>query len=74
MTHKEDLKLQILSNSDAKRQSRLDYLEEGRQLRVAQADEILKLETIKANKLKELQGHGISEKYMGELTRHKIAI
>ena len=59
MTHKEDLKLQIMSNSDVKKQSRLDYLEEGRQLRVAQADEILKLETIKANKLNELKGYGI---------------
>jgi hypothetical protein len=48
-----------MSNSDVKKQSRLDYLEEGRQLRVAQADEILKLETIKANKLNELKGYGI---------------
>ena len=59
MTHKEDLKLQMMSNSDVKKQSRLDYLEEGRQLRVAQADEILKLETIKANKLNELKNYGI---------------
>lgn len=63
-----------MSNSDAKKQSRLDYLEEGRQLRVAQADEILKLETIKTNKLNELKGYGINDKYLGELSRHKIAI
>ena len=74
LSHKEDLKLQIMSNSGVKKQSRLDYLEEGRQLRVAQADEILKLETIKANKLNELKGYGISDKYIGELSRHKIAI
>lgn len=74
LSHKEDLKLQMMSNSGVKKQSRMDYLEEGRQLRVAQADEILKLETIKANKLNELQNYGIQQKYIGELQRHKIAI
>ena len=39
------------NNSDIKKQVRLDYLEEGRVIRMQQADEVLKLETIKKNKL-----------------------
>ena len=49
--HREDLNLQIQQNSAQKKQQRLDFLEEGRKMRMNQADEILKLETIKQNKL-----------------------
>ena len=48
--HKEDVTLQIKQNSDMKKQHRLDFLEEGRKMRLNQADEILKLETIRNNK------------------------
>ena len=74
VNHKMDLKLQINSNSEQKKQQRLDYLEEGRKIRVAQADEILKLETIKTNKLNEMQQVGISDKYQSELARRKIGM
>ena len=56
-----------------KKQQRADYLEEGRKLRLAKADEILKLETIKTNKLNNLQRLGIEDKYLSELERKKVA-
>lgn len=72
--HKNDVQLQIQSNSEIKKQQRQDYLEEGRRVRMAQADEILKLETIKQNKLAMLGTIGISSKYQAELQKKKIAI
>lgn len=56
--------MQIFHNSDHKKQQRLDFMEEGRKLRVSQADEILKLETIKNNKLQSLYDLGIEKKYL----------
>jgi hypothetical protein len=41
---------------------------------MAQADEILKLENIKQNKLNQLKELGIANKYMSDLERKKIAI
>jgi len=41
----------MLNNSDTKKQHRQDFLEEGRKMRVNQADEVLKLETIKSKKI-----------------------
>jgi len=38
------------------------------------ADEVLKLETIKSQKIRELEGLGIHSKYMAELERKKIMI
>jgi hypothetical protein len=49
-------------------------LEEGRKIRVAQADEILKLETIKQNKMNQMRQMGISDKYQSELNKKKIGI
>jgi len=40
---------------------------------MAQADEILKLETIKQNKLNSLRNLGIEAKYLAELERKKVA-
>lgn len=57
----------MYSNSESKKQARLDYMEEGRKLRVGQADEILKLETIKQNKLNSLYDLGIEKKYLSAL-------
>ena len=59
-------------NTEKKKRNRMDYLEEGRKMRVAQADEILKLETIKHQKLNYLQNMGINNKYMADLERKKI--
>ena len=56
----------------SKKQARADYMEEGRKLRVNQADEILKLETIKSNKLKQLYDVGIDKKYLSALERKPI--
>ena len=64
--------LQINTKSDLKKQQRQDYFEEGRQLRIAKADEIMKLETIKQNKLQNLSSLGIENKYLSELERKKI--
>ena len=72
--HKEDLTTQINQNSAIKKQHRLDYLEEGRKMRMNQADEILKLETIKMNKLQQMKQIGISDKYAGSLVKQKIKI
>ena len=49
-------------------------MEEGRKLRVIQADEILKLETIKNNKLQSLYDIGIEKKYLSALERSKVDI
>lgn len=57
-----------------KKQLRLDFMEEGRKMRMNQADEILKLETIKMNKLQAMKMIGISDKYTGELAKKKIQI
>lgn len=62
-----------MNNSDTKKQHRQDFLEEGRKMRVNQADEVLKLETIKSKKIQLLQDLGIQGKYMGGLERKKIA-
>ena len=67
--HKEDLTTQINQNSAIKKQHRLDYLEEGRKMRMNQADEILKLETIKMNKLQQMKQIGIIDKYAGSLAK-----
>lgn len=72
--HSEELMLQIQSNSETKKQKRLDFLEEGRRLRVGQADEILKLETIKSNKLRQLYDMGIEKKYVSALERSQVSI
>lgn len=69
-----DLKQQIYNNSDTKKQNRLDFMEEGRKLRVSQADEILKLETIKNNKLQSLYDLGIEKKYLSALERKAVNI
>lgn len=72
--HSEELMLQIQFNSETKKQKRLDFLEEGRRLRVGQADEILKLETIKSNKLRQLYDMGIDKKYVSALERNQVSI
>ena len=41
---------------------------------MGQADEILKLETIKMNKLQQMKNIGISDKYAGELAKKKIQL
>lgn len=63
---------QIGINAEAKKQQRLDYLEEGRKVRQRLEDERLKVEGIKAQKLQGLKDIGIAEKYQADLTKKRI--
>ena len=63
---------QIQINSEVKKQHRLDYLEEGRKVRQRIEDERLKVEGIKANKLKDLDQLGIEGKYKTDLSKKRI--
>ena len=63
---------QIQNNGDAKKQERLDYLEEGRKVRQRIEDERLKVEGIKAQKLGGLKDLGIADKYQADLSKKKI--
>ena len=63
---------QIDHNAEEKKQEKLDYLEEGRKVRQKMADEILKLETIKDNKLNQMKTIGINDKYQTDLKSKKI--
>lgn len=74
MQHRDDLTKQMTQNSAVKKQQRLDYLEEGRKMRMGQADEILKLESIKMNKLQQMKAIGISDKYTIELAKKKVTL
>ena len=49
-------------------------MEEGRKLRQKQADELLKLETIKQIKLNGLAHTGIDSKYHSDLAKQKIVL
>lgn len=63
---------QIGSNTDTKKQDRMDYLEEGRRMRQKMEEDKKKLEFIKERKLGELKKMNISEKYVGELSKTKV--
>jgi len=66
------IKAQIQNKDEMKKQQRQDQLEEGRRMRMGQADEILKLQSIKSNKLRGLKNLSIPDKYLSDLERHKI--
>ena len=61
--HQDQIRIQMDYNSATKANARREHLEEGRKMRVFQADEILRLETIKAGKIADLQRSGIEQKY-----------
>jgi len=61
-------------NADKKKIDKLDYLEEGRKLRQKLADEILKLETIKTNKISSMEQLNISKKYQTDLLKTQVQI
>lgn len=61
--HSSTIRTQIQINGEAKKQDRLDYLEEGRKVRQRIEDERLKVEGIKSQKLAEIKGAGIADKY-----------
>jgi Trichohyalin-plectin-homology domain len=70
--YKRDLLGQIQGRIEAARAERQSYLEEGRRMRQAQAQEKAVLEHIKAAKLAELAAEGVPGKYVGELARMRI--
>ena len=63
---------QIGMNSETTKQARLDYLEEGRKVRQRIEDERLKVERIKADKLRGLVNLGIEGKYQADLSKKRI--
>lgn len=64
--------MQIGNNSEVKKQSRLDYLEEGRKVRQKIEEERLKVENIKKKKLDDLKNIGIADKYQADLSKKRI--
>jgi len=54
VNHAQTIRSQIEKNGEVRKQDRLDYLEEGRRVRQKLEDERLKVEGIKAGKLKGL--------------------
>ena len=72
-THQKTIRAQIEKNEDTRKQQRLDYLEEGRKTREKITNEREKIKSIKDQKLAQIQGHGISEKYQAELQGKKIS-
>lgn len=61
-----------MKNTEVKKQDRLDYLEEGKRVRSKLAEDRMKIESIKARKLEEINQLGIEEKYRAELAKKKI--
>lgn len=61
-----------MKNTEIKKQDRLDYLEEGKRVRSKLAEDRMKIESIKARKLDEINELGIEEKYKAELAKKKI--
>lgn len=63
---------QITVNAEKKKQSQLDFLEEGKKVRQRIEDERLKVEGIKKEKLQGLKDLAIDEKYLADLSKKKI--
>lgn len=61
--HADTIRCQIRDNAETGKQTRLDYLEEGRKVRQRLEDERLKVEGIKSKKLNGLKDIGIEDKY-----------
>jgi hypothetical protein len=72
--HAEELRKQISLNEELKKQGERDRLEEGKKIKDNLANHKKLLEKIKNEKLEELKGAGIKEKYTSELARKKIVI
>jgi len=72
--HSDQLKSQISANEEKKKQERREFLEEGKKIRDKLKGEKNLLETIKDQKLGELDELGIESKYTAELQKKRIAI
>ena len=71
--HADEVLEQQKEMADRKRKERQLKLEEGRNERKRLADDILKLESIRANKIKEMEEQGYSDKYMLDLKTQQLA-
>mmetsp|Transcript_4767 Transcript_4767/g.13211 ORF Transcript_4767/g.13211 Transcript_4767/m.13211 type:complete len:505 (-) Transcript_4767:289-1803(-) len=67
--YKEELQAQIVMNAVARKENRLQFLNEGRGAAADALAEKAKLEAIKTRKLTELKASGVSDKYLVDLQR-----
>lgn len=67
--YKEELQSQIVMNAVARKENRLQFLNEGRSSAADALAEKAKLETIKARKLAELKAAGVTGKYLVDLEK-----
>jgi len=71
-SHQSELQAQIIMNADMRKKNRLDFLQEGSQLRKSMESERLKLEAIKNEKLESLKKIGVPEKYTVDLASKRF--
>lgn len=72
--HAEQLKKQIVLGEERKLQDKRTALEEGKKVKDKLDHEKRTLETLKSNKLRELQNAGVPEKYQRDLAKKKIIV
>jgi len=70
--HQEELQSQILMNAEVRKKNRMDFLQEGKQMRNNMDAERNKLEEIKKDKLSNLHKAGVPEKYTVDLQHKKF--
>eukprot|EP00304_Pavlova_gyrans_P000563 CAMPEP_0206041924 /NCGR_PEP_ID=MMETSP1466-20131121/6247_1 /ASSEMBLY_ACC=CAM_ASM_001126 /TAXON_ID=44452 /ORGANISM="Pavlova gyrans, Strain CCMP608" /LENGTH=502 /DNA_ID=CAMNT_0053416629 /DNA_START=204 /DNA_END=1712 /DNA_ORIENTATION=+ len=69
LMYKEELQSQIVMNAVARKENRLQFLNEGRGAAADALHEKAKLEAIKTRKLSELKTAGVADKYLVDLQR-----
>lgn len=72
--HKTDVLAQIAQHEAEKVAARKQFLTEGRKIQVTQAREKARLERIKQQKLTQLMGSGVPEKYCTELAKKQVLV
>merc|ERR1712070_651021 len=70
--HMQELQAQILMNAEVRKKNRMEFLDEGVQQRARMEAGRLKLEGIKAEKLKSLEASGVPPKYTVDLAHKKF--
>ena len=70
--HMNELQAQILMNAEVRKKNRMEFLDEGVQQRARMEADRLKLEGIKKDKLRVLEGAGVPAKYTVDLTHKKF--
>jgi hypothetical protein len=72
--HATELKKQMALNQEKKFQDKRTHLEEGKKVKDKLAYEQRTLDKLKTQKMGELAGAGVNEKYMSDLARKKVAV